>query len=99
MLKKVMFAAALAVLPAGAAPAQSLFDVFSPPENGQMLPMEDILARAREAADGAITEIELERKKGRWVYEVDVVERDGRKYELLFDPWTGSLLSRKRERD
>lgn len=98
MLKRMFLGSALLVFFAGGAPADDLFGMFQVESDG-LLPMETILAQARATAEGTITEIELERKKGVWVYEVDVVLSNRQKIELLFDARTGKLLSRKRERD
>lgn len=77
--------------------AQELSDLLPGVTSDGLVPMERILAEARGQVDGTITEIELERKRGVWVYEVDVVAHDGRKMELLFDARTAQLLSRKRD--
>ncbi|MCC3244337.1 PepSY domain-containing protein [Methylocystis sp. WRRC1] len=85
-------------LTAGAASADDLFDILPSTNDSAILPMETILARAHEAAPGTVTEIELERKRGRWVYEVEVLSPNGRKTELLIDARTGQILSQKIER-
>jgi uncharacterized membrane protein YkoI len=98
MLKRFVAGSALLVLLSGAAFGQDLFDVFSAPQPDGILPMETILSQARAAVDGTVTEIELERKRGAWVYEVDIVSPNGRKTELIMDARTGNILSRKIER-
>jgi len=49
--------------------------------------------RARIAAeyDGRIVEVERERENGREVYEIKIVDADGRKREVLVDPQSGEL--------
>ena len=65
------------------------------PANG-LLPMEDILTRARDAVSGTVTEVELER--GKWIYEVEIRTPEGREIELKYDARTGDLLSRRASR-
>lgn len=84
----------VASLEAGAAQAQNLLDFLSPSQGEALQPMESILAAARAAVPGHVMEIELERKRGVWVYEVEVLPQSGgRKRELIFDAQTGALLS------
>ncbi len=96
MSKKIAFATVFFLASAGAASAQSLEDIFAPAANDGVVPMEHILAAVRQDVGGMVTEIELERKKGRWIYEVEVA-RDKEKIELTYDAHSGALLSRKRD--
>lgn len=41
---------------------------------------------------GRVTDVERERERGRTVYEVKLVDADGRQRELLVDPESGKLL-------
>ena len=64
---------------------------------GEILPLEKILARAREAFDGEMLEVELEEEDhapfdGRLVYEVKMLDADGAVTELYYDARTGELL-------
>jgi len=94
-IKMVIVAASLG---AGAAQAQNLLDFLTPPQGETLQPMESILAEARAAVPGHVMEIELERKRGVWVYEVEVLPpAGGRKEELVFDAHTGALLSRRKD--
>jgi len=73
--------------------AEDILDVFGgAPANG-LMSMEDILARARETTDGTVTEIELERVRGKWIYEVEIQSPRGREIELKYDARSGDLLS------
>ena len=82
------------------APVQALeiSDVFGGAPADGLLPMEDILSRARDAASGTVTEAELERERGRWIYEVEIRTAEGREIELKYDARSGDLLSRRRGR-
>jgi len=96
MSKKIAFATVFFLASAGAASAQSLEDIFASAANDGVVPMEHILAAVRQDVGGMVMEIELERKKGRWIYEVEVA-RDKEKIELTYDAHSGALLSRKRD--
>lgn len=97
MGKGILLGALFLIAGAGSFAADDLSDIFSGAPSDGVVSMESILADARTHATGAITEIELERKRGAWVYEVDYVAQDGRKWELLYDARTGRLLSHKRD--
>ena len=66
-------------------------------QRGEILPLEEILARARRAFDGEMLEVELEEEghdpfEGRLVYEVKMLAADGAVTELYYDARTGELL-------
>lgn len=67
-------------------------------KSGEILPQETILERAKAQVPGKIVETELERKHGRYVYEVEVIGDDGVKTELKYDAKTGELISSKVEK-
>ncbi len=95
MIKMVIVVASLG---AGAAQAQDLLDFLTPSQDEALQPMETILAAARAAVPGHVMEIELERKRGVWVYEVEVLPQSGgRKMELIFDAQIGALLSLRKD--
>jgi uncharacterized membrane protein YkoI len=50
----------------------------------------------REVKDGAITDIERETERGVTIYEVEFVEKDGKKFELDIGE-DGTLLRRHRD--
>jgi uncharacterized membrane protein YkoI len=93
----VLTSAALAAVAADKAKTPA--DIEAAQKSGEVLPQDDIIQRAKTQQPGKITEIELDRKHGRYVYEVDVVDDQGVKTEMKFDAKTGELLSRKVERD
>jgi uncharacterized membrane protein YkoI len=61
-------------------------------EEGRMLPLRDILARAEADYPGQVVETELEDKGGVPVYEIKIVTRAGRLMKLHYDARTGALL-------
>lgn len=61
-------------------------------EEGRILPLKDILARAQQANAGQVLEAELEEKGDAFVYEIKILTNDGRVMKLLYDARTGDLL-------
>jgi len=66
-------------------------------ESGEILPLEKILERARKERPGEVLETELERKGARHVYEVEILDAQGRVWELKFDARSGELLRQKQD--
>lgn len=66
---------------------------------GEILPLSDILAAAEAARPGRVIELELERDDGRWIYELELVTREGRLYEMEIDAATATVLELEREED
>lgn len=75
----------LGALPANAAPPKDL------------IPLEEILAKAKQEKGGRIIEAELDRDFGRYVYEVEIVDDAGVEWELKYDARTGKLLRTERD--
>lgn len=66
-------------------------------EQGEILPLEDIIAQAKKLHQGRILEVELENKRQRLVYEIELVNDDGIVWELYFDARSGQLISSKQD--
>lgn len=66
-------------------------------ESGQILPLEQIIERARARQPGEILETELERSRGGYVYEIEILGSDGWVWELKLDARTGELIELERE--
>ena len=100
MLKRPTIAVLVAVAAGGgwwATAADQQKQAESSTARSDILPLEQILQRAKAQYPGRVTETELERKRGRYVYEIDVVSDDGVKKELKYDAKTGELISAKVE--
>jgi uncharacterized membrane protein YkoI len=75
------------------------------PQAGEVVPLDDLLARIREDFHGSILKVELEqewRRDGRiWVYEAKILTPQGDVLKLEYDAKSLELLERKggRERD
>jgi uncharacterized membrane protein YkoI len=80
------------------AAAPGLADSVSPDriralvEQGEVLPLEEILKRNEPGIGGRIIEIELERKKETYLYEIKILRPDGRYRELKIDARTGAVV-------
>ena len=61
-------------------------------ESGQILSLEKITKFANAVKPGEILDTELERKKGRYIYEVELLDTKGQVWELKFDAKTGELI-------
>jgi len=61
-------------------------------KSGEIMSEEDLMKRVHSEFPGKVVEMELERKGGHYVYEVEVVSEKGVKQEMQFDAKTGDLL-------
>ncbi len=67
-------------------------------EAGEVLPLRTILERVERDNPGQIMEVELERKEGRWIYEIKLLRTGGSLVKLKVNARDGTLLDSK-ERD
>lgn len=62
-------------------------------ERGIILPLSDVLQQARQRyAQARLLEVELEEDDDHYLYEIELLTRDGQVRELEFDAVTGRLL-------
>lgn len=96
-LSAVLLAALTAVVAvAGDAAATSDHDrARRAVEEGRILPLKEILARAQAAYPGQVIEAELEDEGGNVVYEIKILTTDGRVMKLYYSAATGELLKTK----
>jgi len=66
-------------------------------QRGEILSLEKIAERARATHPGKLIDIDLEREHGLWIYEVELLDDQGRVWELKLDARNGELL--KKEQD
>nr|WP_298682138.1 PepSY domain-containing protein [uncultured Dongia sp.] len=62
-------------------------------ENKEILPLSTVLAGIEEKFTGDVVEIELERKRGIWVYEIEIISTDGRVRDIDVDGRTGEVIT------
>lgn len=63
---------------------------------GEVLPLPVILERVGRDHPGTVLEVDLERDKGRWIYELKLLRTDGGVLRLDVDASDGAVL-RQRE--
>ncbi len=66
-------------------------------KEGAIQPLDGFLDRARALHAGRVIEVELETKRGRHFYEVELLDADGRVWEIKFDATSGELVEDERE--
>jgi uncharacterized membrane protein YkoI len=66
-------------------------------QSGDILPLERILEKARQYHDGKVLEVELERKRKAFVYEIKILDNEGILWEMKINAMDGSLVSKEEE--
>lgn len=66
-------------------------------ESGKIVALEQILENVREEYPGRLLEIKLEQEDDKVIYEVELLDAEGRVWELELDAVTGKLLKRKQD--
>jgi uncharacterized membrane protein YkoI len=66
--------------------------------SGEILSLEEVLRRAPGHKHQRVLEVELERKRGRYIYEVETLDRHGHVWEHEYDAATGEVLRSRREK-
>ena len=66
-------------------------------EAGEVLPLEELLARHRERIPGRLLDLEVEREHGRIVYKLEVVDKLGQVHEIYLDAQNGEWLGQELE--
>jgi uncharacterized membrane protein YkoI len=64
---------------------------------GAIVSLETVADAVQRVRPGELLEVELERERGRYVYEVEILDADGHVWELRFDARDGSLLKEEAE--
>ena len=85
--------ASAAVLPTAAALAESHDQdaARQAVESGEIRPLADILAAVRGKLPGEVVGVEIESKKGHWIYEFRVLDGKGRLFEVYVDARSGEI--------
>lgn len=64
-------------------------------EAGEILPLRKVLERVERDTPGQVMEVDLERKHGRWIYEIKLLRTNGLLSKLRVDASSGALISLK----
>ena len=70
-------------------------EIFQLRESGQIMSMEDVLRHAQSIQPGQLIEAELEREDDNYVYELKIIDAEGRLHKLELDAQTGDVLKQK----
>jgi hypothetical protein len=65
---------------------------LDPGELKDLLPLEEIIAKAKAEHDGQLIEAELKEHGGVDVYETEILDGDGKVWEMRFNAKTGELM-------
>lgn len=63
-------------------------------ERGPTISLESVIEKAQARQPGRMIEAEVEELHGRVVYEIEILDDEGRVWELLFDARTGKFIER-----
>ncbi|MBN9339608.1 MAG: peptidase [Comamonadaceae bacterium SCN 68-20] len=66
-------------------------------EQGQVLPLRTVLDRVEREYQGQALKVEFEHDDGRFIYEIRLLQRDGRLAKLKVDAVNGQVLKIKRK--
>lgn len=66
-------------------------------EQGDILPLQQILERLGQERAGRVLEVELENEDDRYIYEIELLGEAGRVWEYEIDASTGEILDREQE--
>lgn len=61
-------------------------------QSGQIQPLRYILETLERTHPGKVLEVELERRRDQWIYEVKLLQPDGRLVKLKVDAKTAEVL-------
>lgn len=64
---------------------------------GEVMSLEKIVERARAEKPGDILESELKQERGRYIYEIEILDAGGRVWELRLDARSGELIRIEKE--
>lgn len=66
-------------------------------EAGEIQPLPVLLEQLQRSHPGQVLALELEREEGRWIYEVKLLQTDGRLVKLEVDARTGQVIKVRRK--
>lgn len=66
-------------------------------ETGDILPLEVILQKLQASHPGKVLEVELKKRHDRFVYEIELLDDNGKVWEFKISPYTGEILRQKED--
>ncbi|SLN59797.1 PepSY domain-containing protein [Oceanibacterium hippocampi] len=97
MRRRLLLALICAFLALGAATpalAVSQDEARQAVRSGEVLPLSRILGPIRQNYPGKLLDADLDRRGGRWVYRIKILEPNGRVRGLTVDGRTGQIIGR-----
>jgi len=91
----VALSLALALSPAWAASEGDHDRARAAVEAGEILPLPALLEQVQRTHPGQVLALELETQGGRWIYEMKLLQPDGRLLKLVVDARTAQVLKLK----
>jgi uncharacterized membrane protein YkoI len=77
---------------------RELYDLSQSIQRGEIRPLSEVLSAIHDKLPGVVTKAEIERKHGRWLYELDVIDRNtGREFEVEVDGRSAEIKRIKKE--
>ena len=63
-------------------------------ENGEILPLDRVIAPLNDRGSGEISGVELEKEKGIWIYEFKIISPAGEMQTVRINAMTGNLIGK-----
>lgn len=63
-------------------------------ENGEIVPLERVMATLHDAVPGEVSGLELEKENGIWIYEFKIISPDGQMLKVRVDAKTGQPIGK-----
>jgi uncharacterized membrane protein YkoI len=95
LLLSLSFAAPPGQAAADERPSQD--EILAAVRRGEMRPLAEIEALLQDRLPGKVIKVELERRRGMWVYEFKVLGAEGRRSDVYVDASTGDVLKVERK--
>jgi uncharacterized membrane protein YkoI len=65
--------------------------------SGEILALSAILGKLEKDYPGQIIEVELEREKGQWIYEIKLLQKNGLRQKIKVDAKSATVISSKQK--
>lgn len=91
ILVSAMLAVSLAQADESASVARQLL------KEGKIMPLQEILTKAKVIKPGQVIETDLEKDDGRYIYELEILDEQGQVWELELDAQTGEFVELENE--
>lgn len=66
-------------------------------EMADLIMPERAIEIAKAEKPGVVTDLDLERKRNRWIYEIEIIDASGTEWEFKIDASDGKILKVKRD--